>query len=89
MTALVQTIAVAEYLSFHRAARALGTSQSSVSARVKALEEELGILLFQRNTPIEAADTIREVIDRIIITPGEKRGSYRITLQGELGTILD
>lgn len=50
MTALVQTLAVAEYLSFHRAARALGTSQSSVSARVKALEEELGILLFQRNT---------------------------------------
>lgn len=50
MTALVQTIAVAEYLSFHLAARALGTSQSSVSARVKALEEELGILLFQRNT---------------------------------------
>lgn len=50
MTALVQTLAVAEYLSFHRAARALGTSQSSVSARVKALEEELGVLLFQRNT---------------------------------------
>jgi DNA-binding transcriptional LysR family regulator len=50
MAALVQTLAVAEYLSFHRAARALGTSQSSVSARVKALEEDLGVLLFQRNT---------------------------------------
>lgn len=50
MASLVQTLAVAEYLSFHRAARALGTSQSSVSARVKALEEDLGILLFQRNT---------------------------------------
>jgi DNA-binding transcriptional LysR family regulator len=50
MTALVQTLAVSEYLSFHRAAQALGTSQSSVSARVKALEEELGITLFDRNT---------------------------------------
>lgn len=49
MTALVQTIAIAEYLSFHHAAQALGTSQS-VSARVKALEEDFGVLLFQRNT---------------------------------------
>lgn len=50
MAALIQTMAVAEHLSFHRAAMALGTSQSSVSARVKALEEVLGVLLFQRNT---------------------------------------
>jgi hypothetical protein len=28
---LVQTLAVADYLSFHRAAKTLGTSQSSVS----------------------------------------------------------
>ena len=34
MVALVQALAVAEYLSFHRAAQALGTSQSSVSARI-------------------------------------------------------
>ncbi|WP_430441334.1 helix-turn-helix domain-containing protein [Shinella sp.] len=45
-------LAVAEYLSFNRAARALGTSQSSVSACVKALEEELGVLLFQRKRPV-------------------------------------
>jgi len=42
MVALIQTFAVAEYLSFHRAALALGTSQSSVSARIKALEADLG-----------------------------------------------
>ncbi len=47
MTALIQALAVAEYLSFHRAARALGISQSSVSARIKTLEEDLGILLFE------------------------------------------
>lgn len=50
LASLIQTLAVAEYLSFYRAAQALGTTQSSVSARIKALEEELGILLFERNT---------------------------------------
>ncbi len=38
---------------------------------------------------LEAADAIREVIDRIVVTPGDSRGDYSITLQGELGTILD
>lgn len=50
LASLIQTLAVAEYLSFYRAAQALGTSQSGVSARIRALEEELGILLFERNT---------------------------------------
>lgn len=49
LASLVQTLAVAEYLSFYRAAQALGTSQSSVSARVKTLEGDLGILLFERH----------------------------------------
>lgn len=38
---------------------------------------------------LEAADAIREVIDRVVLTPGRRRGSYSVTLQGELGTILD
>ncbi|MCR8493433.1 LysR family transcriptional regulator [Brucella anthropi] len=50
LASLIQTLAVAEHLSFCRAAQALGTTQSSVSARIKALEEDLGILLFERNT---------------------------------------
>src|SRR5690606_16124574 len=37
----------------------------------------------------EAAEAIREVIDRIVITPGPTRKDTSITLQGELGTILD
>ncbi|MCO5730558.1 LysR family transcriptional regulator [Rhizobium sp. SSA_523] len=40
--------AVAEHLNFRHAANALGTTQSSISARIKALEETLGILLFKR-----------------------------------------
>lgn len=50
LASLIQTLAVAEHLSFYRAAQALGTTQSSVSARIRALEQELGILLFERNT---------------------------------------
>ncbi|KGJ03440.1 LysR family transcriptional regulator [Paracoccus halophilus] len=50
LASLIQMLAVAEHLSFYRAANALGVSQSSVSARIKALEEDLGILLFERNT---------------------------------------
>lgn len=49
MASLMQTLAVAEYLNFRHAANALGVAQSSVSARVKALEENLGILLFERH----------------------------------------
>lgn len=50
MAALIQTLAVAEHLSFRHAANSLGIAQSSVSARIKTLEEDLGVLLFERNT---------------------------------------
>jgi len=50
LSSLIQALAVAEHLNFRHAANALGVTQSSVSARIKALEEELGVLLFERNT---------------------------------------
>jgi len=49
MVSLIQTLAVAEHLNFRHAANALGVSLSSVSARVKTLEEDIGILLFERH----------------------------------------
>ncbi len=49
LASLIQTLAVAEHLNFRHAANALGVSLSSVSARVKTLEEDLGILLFERH----------------------------------------
>ncbi len=50
MASLLQMLAVAEHLNFHHAAKAVGTSQSSVSTRIRGLEQELGITLFARNT---------------------------------------
>jgi len=51
--------------------------------------EHLTEALSHPDGAVEAADAIREDIDRIVVTPGDKRGSYAITLQGELGTILN
>lgn len=66
MAVLVQTLAVAEYLSFHRAALALGVSQSSVSARIRALEEDLGIVLFDRNTRgVRLTEAGRRFVDQV------------------------
>jgi DNA-binding transcriptional LysR family regulator len=45
---LIQVLPVAECLNFRHAANRLGVSQSRVSTRIKALEDELGILLFER-----------------------------------------
>ncbi len=51
--------------------------------------ERLTAALNHPDDALEAADAIREVIDRIVVTPGKKHGDYTITLQGELGTVLD
>ncbi|OIQ93500.1 Hca operon transcriptional activator [mine drainage metagenome] len=48
LVALLQALAVAEHLNFRRAAAALRISQSVVSQRIKTLEQDLGILLFER-----------------------------------------
>jgi len=48
LVSLVQALAVAEHLNFRHAASALGVSQSSVSTRIKRLEQDLGTLLFER-----------------------------------------
>lgn len=66
MVALIQTLAVAEYLNFRHAANAPGVAQSSINARVKSLEEELGILLFERHARgVRLTDAGRNFIKRI------------------------
>jgi site-specific DNA recombinase len=51
--------------------------------------ERLTAALDHPDDAAEAAEAIREIIDRIVITPGPTRGDLSVTLQGELGTILD
>jgi len=66
LASLIQTLAVAEYLNFRHAANALGVAQSSVSARVKALEEDLGILLFERHARgVRLTGAGRHFVERI------------------------
>lgn len=66
LVALIQTVAVAEHLNFHRAARTLGVSQSSVSSRIRALEIELGVLLFERSTRgVRLTEAGRLFVERI------------------------
>lgn len=66
LASLIQTLAVAEHLNFRHAANALGVAQSSVSARVKALEEDLGILLFERHARgVRLTEAGRYFVERI------------------------
>ena len=48
LVSLIHALAVAEHLNFRHAASALGVSQSSVSTRIKQLEQDLGTPLFER-----------------------------------------
>ena len=37
----------------------------------------------------EAAAAIRDIVERITLTPGPRRGQIDATLHGDLGTVLD
>lgn len=91
LVSLIQTLAVAEYLNFRHAANALGVSQSSVSTRVKMLEQDLGILLFERHARgvrlteagrnfVQQVETGVDQIDHAVKTAG-------MVAQGECGRL--
>lgn len=68
MTSLIQMLAVAEYLNFRHAANALGVAQSSVSTRVKSLEEDLGVLLFERHARgVRLTEAGRRFVEQVTV----------------------
>lgn len=68
LASLIQMLAVVEYLSFHRAAKALGVSQPSVSARIRTLQEKLGVRLFERNTRgVRLTEAGRLFVERVSV----------------------
>jgi DNA-binding transcriptional LysR family regulator len=65
-------LAVATFGGFHRAAEALRVSQPAVSARIKALEESLGVNLLSRSraglTLSDAGRTLRPYAEQLLRT---------------------
>src|SRR5919106_422286 len=70
--------AVAEELSFSRAAARLGYVQSSVSAQVSALEQELGVALFDRLGRRIALTDAGEVTGSLTVSAPETLLTYRL-----------
>jgi DNA-binding transcriptional LysR family regulator len=65
LDSIAQALLVAEHLSFSRAAQVLGVRQSAVSRRVRALEDMLGVSLFERDsTGVRLTDAGRRFLDK-------------------------
>src|SRR5260370_35580030 len=74
-------LAVATFGGFHRAAEALRVSQPAVSARIKALEESLGGMLFVRSrrglTLSEPGRVLRPYAEQLLKTASIARQAVR------------
>ena len=58
-------IAIDQYRHFGRAAEACGLTQSTLSLMVKKLEEELDVLIFDREShPVAPTEIGRKIIDQ-------------------------
>jgi len=78
-------LAVAECLNFRHAANRLGVSQSSVSTRIKALEENLGILLFERrHRGVRLTDAGRSFVAEIAV--GIEHLDHAVKTAGAIST---
>jgi DNA-binding transcriptional LysR family regulator len=65
LVSISQALLVAEHLSFSRAAQVLGVRQSAVSRRVRALEDKLGVSLFERSaTGVRLTEAGRRFLER-------------------------
>lgn len=57
-------LAVADNLSFHRAAKEMGLSQPALTMQIQALEEALGVQLFERNRQATSLTYVGEIFQR-------------------------
>src|SRR6202048_136349 len=83
--------AVADELSFTRAATRLRVAQSAVSAQIQDLENELGVVLLERSRRrvrlTAAGQTFNEAAERILRSVEEASRQARRIGQGEYGTL--
>ena len=94
-----QALLVAENLSFSRAAQVLGVRQSAVSRRVRALEDRLGVSLFERDTNgvrlteagrrflDKARSGIAEIDHAVKVAASAGRGSEGVIRMGILSSV--
>lgn len=84
LTALIHALAVGEHLNFRHAATALGVSQSSVSERIRSLEETLGIKLFERwHRGVQPTEAGRLFLANV--TEGIEQLDYAIRMAATIG----
>lgn len=84
-------IAVAEELNFRRAAERLHMAQPALSAQIKALENHLGVSLFERTTrSVKTTHTGRVFLDEaraVIAAAGQAEQRAKKAKQGLVGTL--
>lgn len=84
-------LAVATFGGFHRAAEALRVSQPAISARIKALEQSLGVSLFARSrsglTLSEAGRTLRPFAEQLLRTASLARQAVHELQPGSAGPL--
>jgi DNA-binding transcriptional LysR family regulator len=84
-------LAVATFGGFHRAAEALRVSQPAVSARIKALEQSLGVSLFARSrsglTLSEAGRILRPYAEQLLRTASLARQAVHDEQPGKGGPL--
>ena len=84
-------LAVATFGGFHRAAEALRVSQPAVSARIKALEESLGVTLFARSRSglslSDAGKTLRPYAEQLLKTASLARQAVHELRPGSSGPL--
>lgn len=91
LVSIAQALVVAEHMSFSAAASALGVRQSGVSKRVRLLEENLGVALFERRPrgvrTTLAGDTFLGHARAIILQLDNAVASARQAGRGERGLL--